>query len=281
MVETNKRIRIRTDQLITLIGVFVPLIGTVIAMGLVWQRQATGRDVVILLSMYVATGIGITVGFHRMLTHHSFQAHHAVRFVLLALGCMAGHTDPIRWTAIHLQHHAHSDLDDDPHTPLQGLFHAHLGWIYDGIDPHPEVYARWLLKDRMALFFQQTFVGWLALGYIVPFLLGGWTGLLWGGLVRMFLSHHITWSVNSVCHMFGKRPFATHDQSTNNWWIGLLALGEGWHNNHHAFPRSAIHGLRWWQIDLSACVIVILERLGLVWHVQRVSSPAQAARLAK
>ncbi len=169
----------------------------------------------------------------------------------------------------------------DPHSPRDSLFHAHFGWIYDGINPQPEIYGKWLLKDTMALFFQRTFLLWVALGFVVPYLLDGWRGLLWGGLVRMFLSHHITFSVNSICHTFGQRPFDTGDRSTNQWLVGVLALGEGWHNNHHAFPRSAVHGLRWWQIDLSAYVIMILEWLGLVWHVQRISPAAQAARLAK
>ena len=277
---TYKIISSRSDRLITLAGVFVPLLGTLVAMILVWERLSTWRDVVILVGMYLLTGFGITVGFHRMLTHRSFRTYPAIRFIFLALGCIAGHTSPVRWAAIHIQHHACSDADDDPHSPLQGLFHAHLGWIYDGIDPQPETYGRWLLKDRMALFFQRTFVVWMAVGFVVPFLLGGWTGVLWGGLVRMFLSHHITWSVNSICHTFGFRSFETDDESTNNWWVGLLALGEGWHNNHHAFPSSAFHGLRWWQIDCSAWVIWILERMGLVWHVQRVSRATQNARVA-
>jgi len=237
--------------------------------------------VIILMGIYFLTGIGLTIGYHRMLTHRSFQAHPAVRFSLLALGSIAGHTDPVRWASIHIQHHAHSDTDGDPHSPRDSLFHAHFGWIYDGINPQQEIYGKWLLKDTMALFFQRTFLLWVALGFVVPYLLDGWRGLLWGGLVRMFLSHHITFSVNSICHTFGQRPFDTGDRSTNQWLVGVLALGEGWHNNHHAFPRSAVHGLRWWQIDLSAYVIMILEWLGLVWHVQRISPAAQAARLAK
>jgi stearoyl-CoA desaturase (delta-9 desaturase) len=269
------------DRAETLAGAIIPLVGTVVAMAMVWQRLVTWRDVSILLGMYFFTGIGVTVGFHRMLTHRSFQAHPIVRFILLALGSIAGHTDPVRWVSIHIQHHARSDAEGDPHSPLEGLFHAHFGWIYAGINPQPEIYGTWLLKDRMVLFFQRTFVAWLAAGFVVPYWLGGWDGLLWGGLVRMFLSHHITWSVNSICHTFGQRTFETGDRSTNQWLVGLLALGEGWHNNHHAFPRSAMHGLRWWQIDLSAYVIILLEWLGLVWEVQRVPRALQEARMAR
>jgi len=279
MAQTNK-LGLRSDQIVTLVGALGPLGATLGALLLAWNRLVTWREVSLLVGMYLLTGIGLTVGYHRMLTHHSFRAHPAVRFCLLALGCMAGHTDPIRWAAIHIQHHARSDDEGDPHSPLAGLFHAHFGWIYAGIDPQPMIYAKWLLKDPLARFFEQTFLLWVALGFIVPFALDGWQGLLWGGLVRMFLSHHITFSVNSICHTFGQRPFATGDRSTNQWLVGLLALGGGWHNNHHAFPRSAFHGLRWWQIDLSAYVILLLEAFGLVWQVQRVSPATQAARLA-
>lgn len=279
MAQTNK-LALRSDQIVTLVGALGPLGATLGALVLAWNRLVTWREVSLLVGMYFLTGIGLTVGYHRMLTHHSFRAYPAVRFCLLALGCMAGHTDPIRWAAIHVQHHARSDDEGDPHSPLAGLFHAHFGWIYAGIDPQPTLYAKWLLKDPLARFFERTFLLWVALGFIIPFALDGWQGLLWGGLVRMFLSHHITFSVNSICHTFGQRPFATGDRSTNQWLVGLLALGEGWHNNHHAFPRSAFHGLRWWQIDLSAYVILLLEAFGLVWQVQRVSPAAQAARLA-
>jgi stearoyl-CoA desaturase (Delta-9 desaturase) len=269
------------DQVFTLIFALGPLGATAFAAMLALEGMVTWRDIALLLVLYVLTGLGITLGFHRMLAHRSFQARPAVRFCLIALGCIAGHTDPVRWASTHLEHHARSDRPDDPHSPSHGFFHAHFGWIYDGIDAHPEIYARWLLGDLMVLFFQRTFYGWAALGLAVPFALDGWRGLLWGGLVRLCLSHHITFCVNSVCHVFGRRPFDTGDRSTNQWLIGVLALGEGWHNNHHAFPHSAFHGLRWWQIDVSAYAIVLLEKLGLVSHVRRISPEAQAARLAR
>lgn len=269
------------DRVVILLGVIGPLVATLVAMVMVWERLVTWRDVAILVGMYFVTGIGITIGFHRMLTHRSFVAHPAVRCGLLLFGCFAGHTDPLRWASLHIQHHARSDVEGDPHSPLEGLFHAHFGWFWDGIEIQPEIYGSWLLKDAQVLFFQKTFLCWVAVGFLIPYLLGGWTGLLWGGLVRMFLSHHITWSVNSICHTFGQHPFDTGDRSTNQWLVGLLAMGEGWHNNHHAFPRSASHGLRWWQIDLSAYIIMGLERLGLVWNVYRVPLAVQEARLTR
>jgi stearoyl-CoA desaturase (delta-9 desaturase) len=241
----------------------------------------TWRDIAILAVMYMLAGLGITVGFHRMLTHRSFEAHPAARCVLLALGSMAGLSGPIRWASIHIQHHAHSDEDGDPHTPLKGLFHAHMGWFLAGFEDDPQTYGSWLHNDPLVRFFERTFWYWTALGFVIPYLLGGWTGVLWGGWVRVFLAHHITFSVNSICHTFGQAPFETGDRSRNQWLVGLLAFGEGWHNNHHAFPRSAFHGLNWWQIDLSAYLIVALERIGLAWNVHRVAPAAQEARRVK
>ena len=271
---------LRRDQVVTLIGAVVPLLATLGAAVIACRGLVTWRDLADLGVMYFLTGIGITVGFHRLLAHRSFHAAPFVRWCLLALGCMAGHTNPVRWASTHIEHHAHSDRHDDPHSPLDGLFHAHIGWIYDGAKPRPEVYASWLLKDRAVQFFQRTYPLWVVVGLALPMLVDGWRGLLWGGLVRMFLSHHVTFCVNSVCHRFGRRPFNTGDRSTNQWLIGLLALGEGWHNNHHAFPNSAVHGLRWWQIDLSAYVIWLLERPGWIRQVRRIPRSVQIARLA-
>ncbi len=269
------------DQASTLLGVTLPLVAVFVAAYLTWQRLTTWRDVAILAAMYLLTGLGITVGFHRMLTHRSFAAHPAVRFALLALGSMAGLSGPIRWASIHIQHHAHPDAEGDPHTPLKGLFHAHMGWFLAGFADDPQTYGSWLRDDAQARFFERTFWGWVALGFVIPYLLGGWTGALWGGWVRVFLSHHLTFSVNSICHTFGQIDFETGDRSRNQWLVGLLAFGEGWHNNHHAFPRSAFHGLRWWQIDLSGYLIAALERTGLAWDVHRVAPAALAARRAK
>jgi stearoyl-CoA desaturase (delta-9 desaturase) len=259
----------------------LPLLAVIFAAVMTWERLTTWRDIAILAVMYMLAGLGITVGFHRMLTHRSFEAHPAARCVLLALGAMAGLSGPIRWASIHIQHHAHSDDDGDPHTPLKGLFHAHMGWFLAGFEDDPQKYGSWLQNDPLVCFFERTFWYWTALGFIIPYLLGGWTGVLWGGWVRVFLAHHVTFSVNSICHTFGQAPFETGDRSRNQWLVGLLAFGEGWHNNHHAFPRSAFHGLRWWQIDLSAYLIIGLERIGLAWNVYRVALAAQEARRVK
>jgi stearoyl-CoA desaturase (delta-9 desaturase) len=261
-----------------IIAVIVPLLGTIVAIILLWNRMVGWSDIAILLTMYVINTIGITVGFHRLLTHRSFETPPVIRFILLASGSLGLQGDPLFWASTHLQHHAHSDEDDDPHSPLHSLFHAHLGWLLAGFNPQIDTYGRWLQQDRMVMFFHRTYPLWIVLSFAIPFLLGGWTGLLWGGLVRIFLTHHVTWSVNSICHTFGQRDFDTRDQSRNQWLVGLLSMGEGWHNNHHAFPRSAFHGLRWWQIDVSAYFIMALERLGLARKVYRVSPEQFAAR---
>jgi stearoyl-CoA desaturase (delta-9 desaturase) len=280
-MDTRRTLATRVERFSTFAGVVVPFLAVILAAILTWQRYTTTRDIVILLVMYSLAAIGTTVGFHRMLTHRSFEARPAARFTLLALGCMAGLSDPVRWASIHIQHHAHSDEEGDPHTPLKGLLHAHMGWFLAGFDDDPATYGAWLARDPMVRFFQRTFWWWVGLGFLVPFLVGGWTGLLWGGWVRVFLAHHVTFSVNSVCHTFGQAPYATGDRSRNQWLVGLLAFGEGWHNNHHAFPRSAFHGLEWWQVDLAAYLIVALERAGLVSKVQRVASEARLARRAR
>jgi stearoyl-CoA desaturase (delta-9 desaturase) len=268
----------RLVKIITLISVVAPLVGTIGAIWLLWQRLVTWRDLTILGGMYFFTALGITIGFHRLLTHRSFATRPAVRFFFLALGSMALQGPALDWASIHIKHHATTDTDDDPHSPVAGFFHAHIGWLFTGREAQPEKYGSWLLKDPLVMLVSKTFVVWTVIGFVIPYLLGGWTGVLWGSLVRIFLLNHVTWSVNSVCHTFGTRMFETSDRSKNNWLVGLLAFGEGWHNNHHAFPRSAFHGLRWWQFDLSAWVIRLLEWSGLAWNVWRVPAERVAAR---
>ncbi len=264
-------------KVIVLVVVIVPLLATVLAISLLWQRAVHPKDIVLLLSMYTITAMGVTIGFHRMLTHRSFRPHPVVKFLLLVFGSMSLEGPALQWTATHTMHHALADREGDPHSPVEGFFHAHLGWMFKDREADPQVYARHLLTDPMILFVSRTFFVWVGLSLLIPFLIGGWSGLLWGGLVRIFLTHHVTWSVNSVCHTFGKREFETPDRSRNEWLVGLLAFGEGWHNNHHAFPRSAFHGLHWWQVDFSSYIIWTLERVGLVKEVYRVS-PAMRAR---
>lgn len=261
-----------------LVLVLVPLAGVVIAMRMLWERAVDWGDIALMVGLYVPVSMGITIGFHRYLTHRGFRAHPAVKAALVILGSMAVEGPALAWVATHRKHHALADQEGDPHSPMDGFFHAHLGWLFKGQDADQRLYARDLLEDRTVVFISRTFLVWAALTLVVPFLIGGWTGLLWGGLVRIFLTHHVTWSVNSVCHTFGSRPFTTKDLSRNQWVVGLLALGEGWHNNHHAFPRSALHGLRWWQFDLSGLTIRALERIRLVWNVQRVTPADIRAR---
>lgn len=257
---------------ITLVAVIVPLSGLVLAIIQLWQRQVVGVDVVLLVGLYLLTGFGITVGFHRFATHRSFKTNPVVEFVLLALGSMAVEGQVLQWVATHWKHHRLADKPGDPHSPLEGLVHAHIGWMFDSdAKGDPKRDAKHLLNDRVALFVHRTVLVWMAVGLVVPFLIDGWRGLIWGGLVRILLTHHVTWSVNSICHQFGRRAFDTPDHSRNEWVVGLLGLGEGWHNNHHAFPESAFHGLRWYEIDLSGYLVRGLEKIGLTSEVRRPS----------
>ena len=279
--------RIRTlYKAIILIVVVVPLLATGLAIRLLWEHAVSWSDVILLAAMYSLVALGVTVGYHRMLTHRSFRPHALVKLVFLILGSMSLEGSAIQWASTHIKHHAESDKEGDPHSPVEGFFHAHLGWIFKDRDADPQVYGRHLMKDPIVMFVSQTFLVWVVLSLAIPFAVGGllggwpgaWTGLLWGGLVRILLNHHVTWSVNSVCHTLGKREFETTDRSRNEWVVGLLAFGEGWHNNHHAFPRSAFHGLHWWQFDLSGYVIWTLERVGLAHEVYRIPTALQARR---
>jgi stearoyl-CoA desaturase (delta-9 desaturase) len=257
------------EKIAVLFIVVTPFIGTLYAMAMLWNQWVDWLDVTLMVVLYVISGMGITVGFHRMLTHKSFEAKPWLKRVLLIAGTMAVEGDAMTWASTHIQHHAHSDGEDDPHSPLEGLWHSHMGWMFNHKN-NIDVYGTWLKKDPDVVWVSKTWLLWVALGLVIPTLIAGWSGLIWGGLVRIFLTHHITWSVNSICHTFGSRDYQTRDASRNNFIVGLLAFGEGWHNNHHAFPRSAFHGLRWWQIDISAYFIRGMEKLGLVWNVVRV-----------
>lgn len=255
----------------TLFAVVVPFLATIMAIILLWRREVVPIDIALLIGLYIVTGLGITIGFHRFATHRGFKSGPVVEFILLALGSMAVEGPVLEWVATHWKHHKLADKPGDPHSPLEGLFHAHIGWMFGNSGGIPEQDAKHLLKDRVAVFVSRTWLLWVGLGLVVPYLIDGWRGLLWGGLVRIFITHHLTWSVNSVCHQFGRRTFDTPDESHNQWVVGLFGLGEGWHNNHHAFPESAFHGLRWYQIDLSGYVIRLLERTRLITGVRRVS----------
>jgi stearoyl-CoA desaturase (delta-9 desaturase) len=265
---------------ILIVFVVGPLLATAYAMYLLWQDWIGARELALFFALYVLTGLGITVGFHRLLTHRSFEAVKAVNVIFLILGSMAVQGRAIDWAANHLKHHAHSDEEGDPHSPLEGFFHAHMGWIFTAPDADRERYCKRHMADPIISFVDRTFLLWVALGLIIPFMLGGWMGLLWGGFVRIAVVNHVTWAVNSVCHTFGDRPFDIKDESRNNWLVGLLAFGEGWHHNHHAFPAMAYHGMSWRQFDLSAIVIRTLEKLKLVWNV-KTPSPALIERRRK
>ena len=273
----------------------------ILALGVVaWQLWATalhGSDLIVFGIVYLATGFGVTVGFHRHFTHRSFKTKKGVRAALAIMGSAAVEGPIISWVSDHRKHHAFSDEEGDPHSPhvghgggfrgaLKGLAHAHLGWLFIHTQRGLKTrYAPDLLKDPIVRFVDRTFLVWVAVGLLVPFglgwLIGGsihsaLTGLLWGGLVRMLVLHHVTYSINSICHFFGRQEHDTGDQSRNVAWLSVLSMGESWHNNHHAFPTSARHGIRRWQIDLSAGVIWVLEKLGLAWDVVR--APATPAR---
>jgi stearoyl-CoA desaturase (delta-9 desaturase) len=263
---------------LVLLVVVAPFLATAYGVVLLWDRAVSWRDLALLFGMYLPISLGVTAGFHRMLTHRSFRAQPVVRALILIFGSMAVEGAAIGWAANHLKHHALSDKQGDPHSPVDGLVHAHLGWLFNHEQADPNVYCKYLLRDPVVVFVDRTFGLWVILSLIIPFAIGGWSGLLWGGLVRMFFVHHITWSVNSVCHTFGRRAFATSDRSRNQWMVGLLGMGEGWHNNHHAFPRSAVHGLDRWQLDVSAWVIASFERLGLATDVQRIPSDVIARK---
>lgn len=269
------------NRYVVLVFVIVPFLATLLAIWLLWERTVHWSDLVLLAIFYSLIVLGIGIGYHRMLTHRSFRAHPIVKVVLLLLGSMSLEGPALEWAATHIKHHAHADREGDPHSPVDGFFHAHIGWVLHDSFADPKLYCRNLLEDPIVCFMSRSFALWVFLSLLIPFAIGGWSGLLWAGLVRIFLVHHVTWSVNSICHTFGKRTFETNDRSRNEWVVGLLAFGEGWHNNHHAFPRSAFHGLRWWQFDLSGCCIWTLERLGLAKDVYRVAPAQQKSRAAK
>ncbi len=254
-----------------------PLVGTLWAMALLWQEWIGWREVVLFAVFYVATGLGITLGFHRLLTHRSFETVPPVRALFLILGCMANQGRPVDWAANHLKHHAFSDKDGDPHSPLEGFFHAHLGWFFRAEPADRRRYAAKLLADPLVMFIDRTTIVWLGLGLLIPYLVTGWQGFLWGGLVRIAFVSHATFAVNSICHTFGSRPFDTKDESRNNWAVALLTFGEGWHNNHHAFPAMAFHGMGGRQVDPTAFVIRALVRLRLARN-PKVPQPDLVAR---
>ncbi len=276
-----------THKIAILIAVTLPVLGLAAAIVLLWGRGIGALEITLLAVMYSLTILGVTVGFHRQFTHKSFDTVPAVRMLLAIFGSMSAEGSVITWCAVHRMHHQHSDHEGDPHSPhlhgggfrgfLKGVWHSHMGWLFQA---HPKGLNRYvpdLLADKALLRVDRLFPLWVLIGFVIPTAIGGlvtgtWMGallgFLWGGLVRVFLMHHVTWSVNSICHIWGSKDFRSHDESRNNWLFGVIGFGEGWHNNHHAFPTSARHGLKWWQIDFSYVVIRVLNLLGLAWNIR-------------
>jgi stearoyl-CoA desaturase (Delta-9 desaturase) len=258
---------------LVLVVVFLPLLALGYLVWRAWGGAVGGLEIGLLLGFWAFTGLGISVGYHRMLTHRAFEARAPTRFMLLVAGAMSLQGPPADWAATHIRHHAKADREGDPHSPLEGFWHAHTAWLVRDRFVRDGLAHDKLMADPVTRLVQRTWWVWVLLSFGLPALIGGlvtgsWWGALdgvvWGGLVRVFVGHHITWSVNSVTHLFGTRPFQTTDRAANNWLIGLLGWGEGWHNNHHAFPRAAFIGMRWYQVDIGAVLIVILRGLGQV-----------------
>jgi len=291
----------RTEKIANLGAVVVPFAATVAAVVLLWNDLVGLSDLAMMGALYVLTGLGVTVGFHRLLTHRSFRTSKPLEYAFAVLGSMAVQGPVIGWVADHRKHHAHADVEGDPHSPhvgyghgvrgvLRGLWHAHAGWLMvEQGRADWRRYARDLYEDRGIRFLSRHFVALVVVSLAVPALAGyalsgsvagAATGLLWGGLVRIFLVHHVTWSVNSICHFLGRRRFETDDESRNVFWLALPSFGESWHHNHHAFPRSAVHGLRRWELDPSGAVIAAMEKVGLARNVVRIAPERQAQREA-
>jgi stearoyl-CoA desaturase (delta-9 desaturase) len=288
----------RISQAVTLVAVVVPPLGLLSAMGLLWGVAFHWVDVALLVSLYTICAFGTTIGFHRYFTHRGFEARLPVKVTLAILGCMTMQGPITQWVTDHRKHHAFSDRPGDPHSPhaefedtawgaVKGFVHAHVGWMFENMGMEQGLlYGRDLYEDRMIRWIDRLYLVWTVLTFGLPFAIGyavggtwqaGLEGLVWGGLLRVFLYQHATFSVNSICHMFGRKDYRSRDEARNNWLVALLVFGEGWHNNHHAFPASARHGLDRLQVDVSWWVIRGLEKLGLVWNV-RTPTPEQRER---
>lgn len=296
-------IRERTSlasRMITSVAIIAPIVGLLSVGKLLWGVDLHPLDLYLFVAFYIATGLGITVGYHRLFTHKSFSAAQPVRIVLAILGAMTLQGPLTQWVTDHRKHHARSDAEGDPHSPnlrapgaisrLRGFFHGHVGWLFStkGME-RGVIYGRDLYDDPVIRFIDRAYLLWVVLSVGLPFLIAfGITGsvtrgieaLVWAGLVRIFFFQHATFAVNSVCHVFGARPYVTGDKSTNNVIVALLTFGEGWHNNHHAFPRSARHGLKVMQMDMSYMCIRALAIVRLASEV-RLPTETQRARVSR
>ncbi|ACB53337.1 probable fatty acid desaturase [Crocosphaera subtropica ATCC 51142] len=275
----------------------LPFLGSLIAIVLASKLGIDGIDLGILLMMLIIAQIGIEVGYHRFFSHHAFKAKKSVAIFLGIAGSMAAQGTISYWISNHRRHHANTDHSLDPHSPyhygdgflnrLLGIWHSHIGWMFNSEATYMGRYGRDLLNNEIVTYVDSHYFKWIVLGVAFPALIGGLlhgnaygvlTGFLWGGLFRIFLGQQLVYSVNSLCHLVGKRPFKTNDQSTNINVLSIVTCGGSLHNTHHAFPDTAINGLNWWQIDPGAWFIRSLEFMGLVWDVKL---PSQAMMEAK
>jgi stearoyl-CoA desaturase (delta-9 desaturase) len=291
----------RTHRYFILTASVVPPIGVVVAIVLGWNHLVHPRDLAILAVFYTLCALGVSTGFHRLLTHRSFKTVKPVRLALATLGTMGAEGPPIIWVSHHRRHHSLADQEGDPHSPhltgetglrgaLKGLWHSHWGWLFkEELTSDPMRYAPDLVREKEMRWISQHFLAIVVAGVVAPGVVGFvvtggdpiafLTGLLWGGLVRVFLLHHFTYAVNSIGHFAGRRRFGTEDESRNVTWLAIPSFGEAWHNNHHAFPTSFTHGMRWYEVDLSALFIRLLERLNLAWDVVRIKPERERRKL--
>ncbi|HET6965672.1 MAG TPA: acyl-CoA desaturase [Acidimicrobiales bacterium] len=285
------------EQVALVLFIAVPFAAVVAAVPVGWGWGVSWRDLIIAVGMYAITGHGITVGFHRHFTHHAFKASNWLRAVLAVSGMMAVQGPVIRWVADHRRHHRFTDRDGDPHSPwrygrglkalTKGFAYSHLLWLFETEQTCDEKFAPDLCRDPLIGRLSRAFPAWVVASMLLPPLVGGlwswsWAGALtaffWGSLVRVAVLHHVTFAINSVCHMTGRRPFNTKDESRNVWWLAIPSMGESWHNFHHAEPTSARHGVCRYQVDTSAAVIKGLERLHWISDV-RWPTPVTVKRL--
>jgi stearoyl-CoA desaturase (delta-9 desaturase) len=282
----NERAR-RLERRVTLATVLLPYAGLVGGILLFWNRGVNRLDLAVFGVMYCVTVLGIGMGFHRLMAHRAYQATTFLKTAIVIAGSMAAQGPVIFWTAVHRRHHSYSDREGDPHSPhlhgegaaeiVKGLWHSHMGWLFNHELTDWGTYVRDLLHDRLIFKLNRLYFLWIMLGLLLPAAaeglitlswLGFARGFLWGGLIRILVVHHTTWSINSVCHVFGSQPYQVKDYSTNNAVLAIPTFGESWHNNHHAFPSSAVHGLEWWQVDITGSMIKLCAMLGLASAVK-------------
>ncbi|WP_245540802.1 acyl-CoA desaturase [Patulibacter americanus] len=286
----------RATRWMNIFAVSLPFVGVLIAIVLLWNQAVTWFDIAMLVGLYLFSAFGVTIGYHRMLTHGAVQAKPWVKYLFVIAGSTAIEGPALIWAADHRKHHAHTDQEGDPHSPhvgggegLRGLWHAHVGWLWS-----TEIERGWprkhtpdLLRDKGLVRISKAFPYIAIATLVVPFLagwayhgtlMGGLQTYIWAGLVKVFFIHHVTWSVNSICHFSGYRRFDVEDHSRNNPFLAILTLGESWHHNHHAFPRSASHGMRWYEVDLSALVIKAFVKVGLMSKPVYISRERQDAK---